>query len=507
MKKNSCSNHILITQSLESSQQLLSSFMRGPNTKTNGAEIQLRLPIRPTHDTTRLSLSASGSAARSTIPIEIWHMVRDENNISAFTRIMVASVYLKGSRVPDVCNLIGRAELQYLVMPVRSVKDLLSDPLAMSVMAYYLIRFLRNSQMCLLTPVSKSFIAKEITKYDSYLSFSPHTKNNEETSAYLPDLAAKTNINRGKSISCTDQLEVLHIQFSKALEDLTFGSTLEMFPPMRVLILEYYNWQHTKKTTDSAWDFSLIKKCLFMVEDDGDDFQGLITDLTVALPNLEEFILHDPWMHAINIPVFFRSQNNIIRLELLDTQHGEQMSAEDLAHLVRACPDLKVLKTNLDPERHDVQRFLNALTEFPKLNSVWLEVHTRQPTPLQEASIDDENAPTQDNPASEGAEVDFTDEDEDETPGNSADPTYDAAKSIIRNLHVEKVGVPFEKICIIVRNTEPPAGWVPAPEALRYGDYVLEGEGEQARYTNMVRLFGSYGRGQEAEEVWAVNYL
>ncbi|KAL5314341.1 hypothetical protein ACEPPN_018767 [Leptodophora sp. 'Broadleaf-Isolate-01'] len=302
--------------------------MRGPNTKTNGAEIQLRLPIRPTHDTTRLSLSASGSAARSTIPIEIWHMVRDElaklkmrdfsdrtaymeyirwlqsvrlvshmlrkvidplafraivlmrdkyvdrlrpvagagssgstieNNISAFTRIMVASVYLKGSRVPDVCNLIGRAELQYLVMPVRSVKDLLSDPLAMSVMAYYLIRFLRNSQMCLLTPVSKSFIAKEITKYDSYLSFSPHTKNNEETSAYLPDLAAKTNINLGKSISCTDQLEVLHIQFSKALEDLTFGSTLEMFPPMRVLILEYYNWQHTKKTTDSAWDFSRLE--------------------------------------------------------------------------------------------------------------------------------------------------------------------------------------------------------------------------------------------------------
>lgn len=144
-------------------------------------------------------------------------------------------------------------------MPVRSVKDLLSDPLAMSVMAYYLIRFLRNSQMCLLTPVSKSFIAKEITKYDSYLSFSPHTKNNEETSAYLPDLAAKTNINLGKSISCTDQLEVLHIQFSKALEDLTFGSTLEMFPPMRVLILEYYNWQHTKKTTDSAWDFSRLE--------------------------------------------------------------------------------------------------------------------------------------------------------------------------------------------------------------------------------------------------------
>ncbi|KAG4437950.1 hypothetical protein IFR05_006574 [Cadophora sp. M221] len=276
-----------------------------------------------------------------------------------------------------------------------------------------------------------------------------------------------------------------------------------MFPPRRILILEHYDWQHTKEEVKAMWDFSrleslslhfvdiynvlktltmsklqllktlAIKKCLFLVDDDGDKFHGLITDLIVALPNLEEFLLHDSWVNSINIPVFFGYHSKITRLELLDTRDGEQMTADDSAHLVRACPDLRSLKTNLDPERHDVQRFLKTVAEFLKMNSMWLEVYKRQPTPLS---------------ASEEMDVDLTDEDDDQAPNTPPDPDYDAARSIIRKLSIEKVGVPFEKLIIVVRNISPLAGRAPISE------------------TSAMRMFSSRGTGYEVEEVWTVSY-
>ncbi|KAL2066822.1 hypothetical protein VTL71DRAFT_1246 [Oculimacula yallundae] len=459
---------------------------------------------------------------------------RIKENITKFTRAMVLSMYLNSRYRKETCYWIGNAtDLEYLVIPACTSMRPCRAAHFIGVLADYLLNFLQNSRGCLLKKSENAFVAQEMTApVDTYFTSPARRELNGAASGDVLNLAARSNIKRGKNDLPGNGLERLHIQWPSHIDSKSFVPTLGKFPAMAELILEDYNWQHTKEVTVATWDFSrltnlslrrvhimkfldavtlsnlrnlkilVIKGCLFLEHRNGIDLKKWIPNMTAMLPRLEEFILHDRWMHTINIRSFFGQPCKLRHLELVDPVYSsrDQMAAADLAHLVTACPDLRFLSTNLDRSRKDTQRFLNTLTQFRRLEGLRLTTTMPDAAPLTKSvpvavdgdrSTDLNDAETEIDESTEGTkEPDFD---------------FDYARYIFRNLHVEKDGVEFKQLYLIVRNTTPPVGWTPAADGSSHTYTRTAREGWKIKPGKVFRHFESRGKHEETVEYRAVN--